>query len=520
MLAKLFPVSQRSIGPFDAGAEEFLSLDLERIAGRLDLARKGEARAKLGLPRPDATSPDDIELAVASEIGDLARMAHDALLDYLHALRNRAAPILASDRPDQIRGIAYTAVTKMLADVRNGVGALFNRRRDMVLAHRDLDAFMQQNRLSRPATYPDSRFWHFSILVLLWASESAANAFLLGEASEFGVLGGFVDMVFISFVNLTMGFFIGTLVLPQLRHVSVMRKLVFAPTLILGFAALLVFDLFVGHYRDVIAVSAGDLDVVDFGARALEKLRRSPLGLSDFKSWIFVLVGLIFAAFAMIDGWRWDDPYPGYGAKDRHQKRLIIEYGRLFESLQNRLRDMAAEEMGSVDENAERAGRHQQELVAIRERMKGLREKLRVYYSQLELAGRRLVETYRQANLAVRGDGAQPPAYFNDPFKLSDDDRRIPDIEIGTTSPGRDLSPAASRARNGIEATHRQLLDVYKTIHELTAEEVELKDVTEFIGTVTELEAQITARLLSQAEPAQLAPDGSPDDPSREAGSD
>lgn len=417
--------------PFDAGMEEFLPLDNERLARRLDLDKKAQQRGANNLPPEDQDIPDDIELAIESEVSNFARQAHNSLLDYLKTFRERTASILASDSSDRVRSIAQSTTTSMFAQVRTGSGILFSEKRDFVRANLDLTTFTEQNGITRPASYPDSRFLLFSILALMLVGESAANAALIGDASEFGILQGFTEMIGISFINLVAGFAAGRVLVPQLSRKNVISRGFFGLLVIAALAAILTFNLLVGHYRDVIAISASDLGIVDFGARAVQRLKDNPLGLQDFKSWIFMFLGIIFSGGALIDGIKWDDAFPGYGPRDRMHKSLVQKYGRDFERLQDELKKLADAGIQDIDEISERASYHEQELKAISERITGLREKLEAYYAQLERDGQQLTQRYRQGNIAARS--SKPPKYFNTKFVVPADDRRIPNLELAET---------------------------------------------------------------------------------------
>ena len=470
--------------------EDFLPLNIERIATRLGIEQKGKERGSAKLPPPDSKLPDDIELSISGEVGNFARQAHSALANHLRALRERASAILAADSTDRIRGMAQDTTTSMFAQVRTGTGVLFNAKRDLIHADRDLEDFMNKNSLARPASYPSSHFFLSSLLALLLVLESVFNAFLLGDASEFGILGGFADMIAISVINLAFGFSIGKLILPQFSYNSQRRRFFFL--VILGFAgaAIFAFNLFVGHYRDIISITASDLSIVDYGARAVNRLLEDPFGLQDFKSWVFTLIGLIFSSVAIVDGYKWDDPHPGYGARDRQHKRLVNNYGQNFERLQLLIEERAIGGKGDIDQVADTAGLHQQELLTIQSRAKGLCEKLNSYYAQLEKDGQLLTQKYRQVNLGARGD-APAPEHFNIPFSVPESDRTIPSVDIDGAIDVDELRRVASHARKLIEKAHRGLLDVYKTIDQLTKEDIDSASVSDFTGKIVDLEGAV-----------------------------
>lgn len=479
----------KSPTPFNAGMEEFLPLNVEWLARRLDVDKKAKQRGGSNLPPTDQDFPDDLELAIESEVSNIARGAHSSLTDHLKTFRERALSILASDPSDRIRSIAQGATTSMFAQVRTGTGILFSEKRDFVQANLDLTGFTEQHGITRPASYPESRFLLFSILALLLVGESAANAALIGDASEFGILGGFAEMIGISFINLTTGFATGRLLVPQLSRRSFVPRAFFGLLVIAAVSAILVFNLFVGHYRDVIAISATDLGIVDFGARAVQRLSTTPFGLQDFKSWVFMFLGIIFSGFALADGIKWDDIYPGYGSRDRMRKNLVNKYGRDFERLQNELEKLSVAGIANINMVSEGADYHQQELKAITERIAGLREKLEAYYAQLERDGQQLTQRYRQGNIAARA--SKPPNYFNTKFEIPAEEKRVPNLVLTDSLDAESLRSAARSARKSVEEMHRRLLDVYETIDQLTEAETQDTRPDTFVERVTEIKEQV-----------------------------
>ena len=76
------------------------------------------------------------------------------------------------------------------------------------------------------------------------------------------------------------------------------------------------FNLAVGHVRFLYEQGFTD-EAFNVG---FENFLASPFGLTDFYSWVLVIVGLFFAVVALFDGLNIDDAYPGYGKITRKPK--------------------------------------------------------------------------------------------------------------------------------------------------------------------------------------------------------
>jgi len=77
----------------------------------------------------------------------------------------------------------------------------------------------------------------------------------------------------------------------------------------------LALNLSFAHYRDLSVLGVSDAE-----QKALSEMLQTPLVLRDVKSWWLGCVGVMFAIVALIDGFNWDDHYPGYGERARRRE--------------------------------------------------------------------------------------------------------------------------------------------------------------------------------------------------------
>ena len=59
---------------------------------------------------------------------------------------------------------------------------------------------------------------------------------------------------------------------------------------------------------------------------ALKTFTAHPFALAAFQSWILFAMGLFFWLVAAVDGFKMDDPYPGYGKISRKHEEIIQDY--------------------------------------------------------------------------------------------------------------------------------------------------------------------------------------------------
>jgi hypothetical protein len=255
---------------------------------------------------------------------------------------------------------------KML--IANGP-ALANHLREERSRLADLERFKAENGLTRDAHYPASPLLGFGILAILILLEAAINGVLFADTSDRGLFGGWLEAMALAITNVGVAFLVGSIVLPQVNRRSLPAKAGAIAFSLAGLAALVAVNLFGAHYRDfraaaaqvelaqvaqamprrdtVIAVpgqksasseatvaklrpatlpfpevaakpasSAGDKakrSEID----ALGKVFEAPLHLESFTSVFLLIIGLCAATVAAADGYKFDDPFPGYGKRHR-----------------------------------------------------------------------------------------------------------------------------------------------------------------------------------------------------------
>jgi hypothetical protein len=477
MLRRLLPDAQKAPLPFDISTEEFLPLNVGSIAKRLNLSAKGSERGKKNLPQETTTLPDDVELSIQNEIGTIATQAQSTLANHFATFRTRLSSLLVDDLADRIRSSSEQTKIKMVGDVRNGSNLLFAAKRNVFLAENSLEIFRNDNKIKRPSKYPSGHLPHIATILLLFVIETIANAAFLAEANQLGLIGGVIEMFAISFINGMLGIFVGFFLFRGLHWVGFFRRFLMGLILLVSVAASLGFNLFVGHYRDVLASLAADptnVGLINLGQLAVNQFVNSPLELHDFKSWIMSIIGVILSAIVSYKAYTFDDPYPGYGATDRHYKLIHTEYGRRFERLQQLLSGISKTGIAELDRLYDQAKGYSQEHAEIGSRVRALQQKLRSYGVNLEQSAQELLQMYRHANRAQRSEPT--PKTFETAFKLDPELLKPPAFEAPKPLDLRSLNATVTASRKAVEKQHATLLNVYRTIDQLTAEQARTFD--------------------------------------------
>jgi hypothetical protein len=245
-------------------------------------------------------------------------------------------------------------------------GELQNLREELVDSERSYQIFRRNHDLDRPAHYPDSRWLHIGLILLILIGESVLNGVMLARGSEFGLVGGVGSAFMIALVNVLMlGWGLGGAGLRLSHHRLIAPRTSGILILLLAVAGVLLFNLLVAHYCDALATA----DPSQAGLTAVARLRENPLGVADAQSWFLFVMGCCFAIAGAFDRLKMDDPYPGYGRIARHRQVMRDNFVSLTRAgsrptrLQKRLtallrsRRRAGERLGSRSRSASTSAR-------------------------------------------------------------------------------------------------------------------------------------------------------------------
>jgi protein-S-isoprenylcysteine O-methyltransferase Ste14 len=271
--------------------------------------------------------------------------------------------------------------------------------------------FRDRYGLTRQAAYPESTQLLLALVVLFILLEAVLNSFFFAESHPLGIIGAIGTAIFISAATVGSGFLVGRYVYPQNASPSAWARGRGIVGIGLWIALILALNLLVGHYRDLLDRR---VDAHQALTRAPLETVRHPLELGTL-SLVMLVIGLMLASAAFIDGAKWDDPFPGYGDVDRTlratRKRLdeALEESQL--AMSKRIRAASSEATG-IRLKAERDVQHMGDLVG------GLEPLEKSYQENLEAitdACRNLLTAYRSKNLQIRGARTGPDSFSEFP---------------------------------------------------------------------------------------------------------
>jgi hypothetical protein len=332
-----------------AGAPGLQPLDVDRLAAELDLAVEARRLGLAGLPSADATALSGPEAQVLQRI-EQAR--HAAVEQAARRLSVIDADLARQDRFARLRRTAEAdreferAALALVAERE----PLLRTLRDAARARRsELQRFAARHGLQRDPEdpSPSARLLLAGLLVLMVVLEGVANAFFFAQGLSTGLVGGFVEAALFAALNVGIAYLLGRHAVRQLAHAHPLRKLLGLLGLAAAVAAMTAIGLGIAHLRDEMAAGGGPRAA----DAALGALRAAPLALAAVSSWALFGLSLLFALGALADGWKSDDPYPGYGRVGRRARLALDDHAAELDELREALAALREAHVARLDDD-------------------------------------------------------------------------------------------------------------------------------------------------------------------------
>jgi hypothetical protein len=270
---------------------------------------------------------------------------------------------------------------------------------------RQRNFFKQTNNIFYDADYPTSALYHFSILGVIAIVESLANAYFFAQGNDLGLLGGYLEATLISVVNIGSSLLVGVYLLPFKNYYKVVIRIISYLVLLLFSVFILIFNLGVGHYRDL-----RSLDPLRPVTDSLQTILKDPLNLTLNGSMLFA-IGIGVAIYATSKAYKSDDPYPKYGQVDRKHKQAHLENRKFEQKCKYELEGLFQKAHTEVDNSLQEATTSKDKFG---ENLNHVKNAYAIYKNSSKTINNKYIEgikRYRKTNIQIRTSPA--PDYFN-----------------------------------------------------------------------------------------------------------
>ena len=385
---------------------EFEVPDSTILIDELDIEGLAKRNGQKGLPFESDTESDSAELAIKSAIDNKIGQACLSAQRSYDEISTAIEAISLDGEISALKELADSFNKRLNIKLASFKDDFLNANVDVEKYEEDYDRFRKVNSLKREASYPESLAFFWSFLFFILVVESLLNAHFFALGSDFGYLGGVVQALMVSIVNVVIGGICGWLALRQLNHVKPWRKYVggFAGSLFLIISFF--WNLLVGHYRSGLAIDPDNAEQL-----AVQRFLESPLGLNDLASWMLFMIGTVVFILVNYKTYSADDPYPGYKKVDRRLNNARKDLTSLKAEWDEEVEAEHERELEDLDDLfkicKERADRIERSYKAINYQVSILNK----YVNGYRHVYKSCIKTYRQVNKQSRDEPY--PAYFD-----------------------------------------------------------------------------------------------------------
>lgn len=290
-------------------------LDIERIAEQLRVVERAEEDARQNLPSSDEGIPAGTKREIIAYFSNLRRRAHKEVADTAEQINKSLEQLRDSDALANLQDIparCENRIFRYVADAESQLQHVVERERSQ---KQHYDAFRENNKLNRVATYPEFAYLYYMVVPLLIAAMAYVLAEWLLPDSASAISATWIATV--SAAAVVLPFMFGVFALRAINHVDGLTVVAGCIACVVALAAIAGIAYFADFY---VAAATANPDVSS--TAVFDAIWSAPLAVvSGLDSWtiftFFALAGLL----AMYLGYFSDDTYPGYGAVQRSYYR-------------------------------------------------------------------------------------------------------------------------------------------------------------------------------------------------------
>jgi hypothetical protein len=397
----------------------FLLLDPAKVIVELRVRENAEINGRANIPGESSKGADPFEETIHSHLkaleidqGAIHLRRVEGYKNSLNNLSNDLDIQSLKAKANHLFQIAEGAVVKTEA-------AIYHLKSEYISAQQQFEDFRKANLLERVSIKNQTnKILKIGIITVLILVETIINGAFFAQGAAGGLIGAGGIAAALAILNLAGSFGFGWKMLPFKNSVNRNQQLSAYFGFIFYSLLILLLNLAVGHYREVTIEISNSISIqtANIGILALERLRNSPFGLEDLQSWYLLAIGVIFAAVAVIDGYSFDDPYPGYGTVWRNRKyimdelsdTIVNEIGFLEEHFEE-LDEEFQKRLNSVGSKRQILDSHVQKINAIKAEYQAVQSQFSTVYSAV-------ISEYRYINKAHRS--SPYPSSFDAPVNF------------------------------------------------------------------------------------------------------
>lgn len=406
-----FVVSRKSTDVEDH--PDLSPLDFDDLKKELAVEFEARKLARAGFPEPDATSPSFPEMRIIQRLeavrANYKRWALERIQE-IHEGLNTFDITMLVNRSRQYAEEYERLANKELSDAEVELRQLRNAAEHL---HDDLDAFRKKNNITRQAHYPENTTAYIALVlfgIVLIITEGILNAYFFAQGLDSGLLGGFIQASTLAATNFTFPALVGRLWIPNVNHIRPFRQVLGYLGIIASVLIMLVSALCISHFRDAMGVAVDD--TISIASIALTTFIEKPFELADLSSWMLFFLSILFGFIGLLEGYKFDDAYPGYGSRHRAAQKALNNYHALVQQVRGEITGIKENILKALNEDVKNAKDNVLDFGALVEDKRNSELKLNIHLSKAENMLLALIKAFRDENKMHR-NGVSIPAYFD-----------------------------------------------------------------------------------------------------------
>lgn len=335
----------------------FENVKVKQIEDKINLIETATNDGKNNLPRSTSETFSNCENEAIITADEFRNGQVSKAADYLNSIKGKV--IDSTAKLGQTNFYIDEFKNRVDQTLTAAEGKLSNLKSAYTTQNNEVRNFKLENNLNRePKSLTTlSIMIAMSVIAILFYIELQVNANLLAPAMSSGLKEGMAIAAAVAGLNVFVSFAVGFYALKNFHHVQTTRKNIskFGLTVYLIFITYLNWSL--GAYRAIHEETGSNLIDAIMGnsgtaANAMVGNPASPWTVDlTFTSLILVFVGIGFALASLVDGYLFNDPYPGYGSVGKERNENQKEINRMREHLSSEITGLFKNEIRKTSEN-------------------------------------------------------------------------------------------------------------------------------------------------------------------------
>ena len=334
---------------------DFNNVKVLQIEKKINLKDTATNDGKNNLPRSASETFSNCENEAIITADEFRNAQVSKAVDYLNSIKGKV--IDSTAKLGQKNFYVDEFKNRIEQTLTAAEGKLSNLKSAYTTQNNEVRNFKLENKLNRePRSLTAMNILiGIGVIAILFTIETQVNATLLASAMGGGKGAGIAASGAVAGLNVFVSFAIGYYCLKNFHHVSRVRKLLSK----IGLAIYLIFisylNWMLGAFRathDAGGASIADRVLGKVSANAVEvgnELMPWTVDL-NFSSFVLIFVGIGFALASLIDGYLFDDPYPGFGSVGKDRNENHKEINRMREHLSSEITGLFKNEIRKTGE--------------------------------------------------------------------------------------------------------------------------------------------------------------------------